>query len=173
MEATGLQLLYKPDWEQTKDRYLHWWAGGDFGRCGLSIHAPKEWAHLEAPPLPEKTEDRWLDTEYLCAMNQYRMASTFYGGEAIPVWNAGYPGWDFIAAFLGSTVDLHETTGWVHPLMTTEKLVDTPCQELTIQPGQHWWQFGQKIHELAAAEARGMQQFFPHVGTGAFLSHLQ
>ena len=150
-----MNLTYKPDWEQTKNRYLQWWAGEDFGRCGLSIYAPREGICSDPPQIPEKIEDRWLDLEYLCKQNQHHMASTFYGGEAIPVWNAGYPGWDFISAFLGCPVDLMETTGWVHPIMTTESLVDYPWQKLKIEPDQRWWQFGCIIHQLAASESHG------------------
>ena len=55
-------LAYKPDWEETKQRYIAWWAHEDFGRCALSVTAPRSGVAEEAPPpLPDKIDDRWLD----------------------------------------------------------------------------------------------------------------
>jgi len=32
-----MSLLYKPDWEEAKERYRAWWAGEAIGRCALSV----------------------------------------------------------------------------------------------------------------------------------------
>lgn len=150
-----MSLRYKPDWEQAKQRYRMWWAGENFGRCGLSVTARRNQAIQKPPDLPARVADRWLDLDYLSALNHYRMSQTYYGGEAVPVWYAGYPGWDFIAVFLGCPIELKEETGWVYPLIQTEKLDDYPISSLQIDPNNRWWRFGQLIHRLAAQEAAG------------------
>lgn len=151
-----MSLLYKPDWEETKARYLAWWAGEAIGRCALVVTAPKAGMPAQDPPrLPDRVEDRWLDFDYLHASNEYRMSRTFYGGEALPVWYPGYPGWDFIPAYLGCRVELAETTGWVYPLITDGRLTDHDYRDLAIRPDNRWWQFALKMHRFAAEEARG------------------
>lgn len=151
-----MPLLYKPDWEQTKERYRAWWAGEAIGRCALCVTAPKAGLPPQEPPaLPPRVEDRWLDFDYLHASNEYRMSRTFYGGEALPVWNPGYPGWDFIPAYLGCRVELAEETGWVYPLLEGGRLTDHDYHDLAIRPDNPWWQFALKMHRFAAEEARG------------------
>ena len=57
-----MELLYKPDWAETKERFLAWWAHEDFGRCGLAVTSPAGGLKPVSPPaFPEKVEDRWLD----------------------------------------------------------------------------------------------------------------
>jgi 5-methyltetrahydrofolate--homocysteine methyltransferase len=151
-----MELLYKPDWEQTKEHFHAWWAHEDFGRCGLSVTSPLQGLKPASPPaFPEKVEDRWLDFDYLHAVNDFRLSRTFFGGEAFPLWTPGYPGWDFIPSYLGAKVDLAEETGWVHPLIEKGDLSDHDCRDLTIDPGNKWWIFAEKLHKFAVAESHG------------------
>jgi len=109
-----VQLLFKPDWEEAKERYKAWWAHEVLDRCALWVTAPKADPAAEPPPpLPTKVEDRWLDLDYVAAANDYQMRHTYYGAEAFPVWSPGYPGWTFIPCYMGAPVTLSEDTGWV------------------------------------------------------------
>jgi hypothetical protein len=57
-----MNLLHKPDWDQTKDRFEVWWAGEAIDRCLVQVTAPKDGVpHAEPPPVPARVEDRWLD----------------------------------------------------------------------------------------------------------------
>jgi hypothetical protein len=151
-----LHLTYKPDWEDTKQRLLAWWQHELTDRCVVSVTAPREGLPPEAPPaLPERVDDRWLQPDYLHALNEYIMRHTFYGGEAFPVWNAGYPGWDFIPSYLGSRITLKEDTGWVDPLIDAGELTDHDYRKLTIKPESHWWMVAQAMLRFAVSEARG------------------
>lgn len=151
-----MKLLYKPDWEQTKENYKAWWTHEYFGRCALQVTAPKAGMHNESPPpRPEKVEDRWLDFEYLAAANDYKMRNTFFGGEAIPDWNPGYPGCDGQAAYLGANVTLDERTGWTDPTMEDGALTDYDYNKLVIDKNNRWWKFGQEVRHLAVKESRG------------------
>ena len=61
-----MSLLYKQDWEKTKENYNKWWAREDFGRCAVSVKARRNKPlGGKAPERPVKTEDKWLNTEYL------------------------------------------------------------------------------------------------------------
>lgn len=151
-----MNLLYKPDWQETKERFKAWWAHEDFGRCALSVAAPRDGrSDAPPPPLPEKVEDRWLDFDYLHAANEYRMSRTFFGGEALPKFTPGYPGWDFIPAYLGARVDLAEETGWVHPIISNGELTDHDYNTLKIQPDNKWWVFARKMHQFAVENSAG------------------
>ena len=58
-----MALLYKPDWENTKERYKMWWAHEYFGRCALAVTAPRN-NPLPMPPPPAKTiEQKWYDLD--------------------------------------------------------------------------------------------------------------
>jgi hypothetical protein len=106
-----MDLLYKPDWEEAKKRYEAWWAHEHFGRCGISVTAPKSGLPPRDPPaMPARVDDRWLDFDYIAAANEHRLSRTFYGGEAVPIWHPGYPGSAWIPTFLGAPLTLAETT---------------------------------------------------------------
>jgi hypothetical protein len=151
-----MNLLYKPDWPETKERFQAWWAHEALDRCMLQVTAPKEGVPPEDPPkVPEKIEDRWLDFDYLRAANDYRMRRTFYGGEAFPTWNPGYPGWSYIPCYMGARIDLQETTGWIYPIIEDGALTDHDYHDLTIEPDNPWWVRSQEMVRFAVQEARG------------------
>ena len=151
-----MDLLYKPDWEKTKGNYNAWWARENFGRCAIAVRAPRTKPMLgKAPALPAKIEDRWLDLGYLKQSREYMFGATYFAGEAFPVWNAGYPGWDFIPAYLGCEVRLMEDTGWVSPIYQNGELTDYAPEDIWINESNKWFRFALEIHELAAREAAG------------------
>ena len=151
-----MDLLFKPDWEQVKERMSAWWERETIGRCAMAVTAPKSAAGKHEPPAPpENIADRWLDFDYLRMKNDYRMSLTFYGGEAIPVWNAGYPGWDMLQTYLGAPINLREDTGWHSPIISEGRLTDYEPENLILDPQDEWWKFSQRIHQYAVSEAKG------------------
>jgi hypothetical protein len=151
-----MNLLYKPDWEQTKKNYELWWAHEYFGRCAISVTAPKAAKDSKEPPsLPPKPEDRWTDFDYLIKINEYRMSNTFYGEEAFPAWTAGHPGADSHASYLGAPVTLTKETGWKDPIIEDGELTDYDYNKLVINKDGFWWKFGRKVRHLAVKESLG------------------
>jgi 5-methyltetrahydrofolate--homocysteine methyltransferase len=151
-----MNLLYKPDWEQAKERMLAWWEGEIVGRCAMAVTAKKSVENDYAPPrLPDKVEDRWLDFTYLHESNEYRMRHTFYGGESFPVWNAGYPGWDSIQTHIGTPINLAEETGWHSPVINKGSLTDYAPEDFIIKDENKWWEFSKRLHKFAVSEAAG------------------
>jgi len=150
-----MDLLYKPDWETTKQNYLAWWEHEYFGRCAISVTAPRAGAALQPPPLPEKVEDRWLDFGYLAATNEYRMKSTYYGGEAFPQWHPGHPGNAGHSALLGCRITLMENTGWADTIIGDGDLVSHDYNTIRIDKDGDEWKFFRSVRELAVRESRG------------------
>lgn len=86
-------LTYKADWEAARERLRRWWQHEYFGRCALAVTAPRDNPRERpAPPAPKTVQERWYDLDAIAARNEYTFSRTFYGGEAIPMWHAGYPG---------------------------------------------------------------------------------
>ena len=142
-------LEFKPDWEKTKERYRAWWAGEVIDRCAAAAYAWKP-EGPPPPPLPPKMEDRWLDHDYLTALNDYTLRHTFYGGEALPIWHPGYHGWNTIPVFLGSNVILKEDTAGVEPLIPEGSRADYDCSTLAIDPSNEWWRRNMEMQRLTA-----------------------
>ena len=149
-----MELLYKPDWEDTKKNYLAWWDHEYFGRCAIAVYAPKKGVSMAPPPLPGKLEDRWLDFDYLAAKNEHRMRTTFYGGEAFPDWNPGFPGCDGHCTYLGANVTLKEETGWIDPIISDGPLTDHDYRHLKLEDNK-WRTFGREVRRFAVSESKG------------------
>ena len=149
-------MIYKPDWDQSKKRLEAWWHGEAVDRCAMAVWAPRDDRGRFTPPsFPARMEDRWLDLDYLSARNEYEMETTFYGGEAFPLWNAGYPGWDLMQSYLGAPVTLMEETAWIDPILSAGRLTDYNFQDFTIQPQNRWWKFLNRVHHFAVEQSRG------------------
>lgn len=140
----------------TKQRYCAWWQGEVLDRCCISVAAPKDGiSSVPLPSLPEEIADRWLDEEYICALNSYWMERTYYAGEALPIWYPGYPGWAGIAAYLGAPVTMGEDTAWNHPIWLKETLADHINETISLDKTNRWWQLAQQMYRISVREARG------------------
>jgi hypothetical protein len=157
-----MSLLYKPDWDETKERYRAFWAHEYFGRAAMAVTAPLDNPPDDPPPPPRPATpyERWTDLDYAAACNKHWMRRTFYGGEAFPVWTVGYPGHASIPTFLGSTIGLDFDTGWHAPIITAEGL--DAVLKLRVDRDGEWWTFALKMLERAARESAG--RCIPSIG---------
>lgn len=148
-----MSLLYKDDWDAAKERYTAWWAHENTGRCGLWVTAPRDdAADVPEPPRPPTPEQVWHDLDYRSALGEYRNRRTFFGGEAFPVWDYGYPGNKCIAAFLGCPLTLDNHTGWLDPILTAENI---EYESLRLDESNPRWQFALEWLRRAARESPG------------------
>ncbi len=156
------QLIYKPDWEETKQRYRAFWAHEYFGRAAVAVTAPLDNPPEVPPPPPRPATPygRWTDLDYAAACNKYHMSRSFYGGEAFPIWTVGYPGHTAIPAFLGCPIELDFDTGWLNPIVVGEGLGD--ILKMRVDRGGKWWRFTVKALERAVKESAG--RCIPSIG---------
>jgi 5-methyltetrahydrofolate--homocysteine methyltransferase len=155
-----VSLFYKPDWEETKQRYLAWWAGEALGRCAMAVYAPlSNPPDVPPPPEPKDPAQRWTDMDYIRRANEHRHSHTFYGGEAFPCWHGGYPGHKSIAAFLGCPVRLGPDTGWLDPILTEP---EPEVRLLHVPTEGRWWKFTLDLLRTAARESPGRS--IPSIG---------
>lgn len=153
VKETIMNLRYKPDWEETKQRYRAWWAHDAIDRCTLAVTAPRvDIAQKEPPRYPPDILQRWTDLDFIARLNEYRFETTFYGGEAFPVWNGGYPGHTSLSTYLGGRIELDARTGWIEPMLLEEQL---DVASLCLDKESRWWRFTLALLECAAAESRG------------------
>jgi len=153
-------LLYKPDWEQARQRMLAWWNHEALGRCALAVTAPRADTPAGDPPArPATALQRWTDLDYIAALNEYHHARTYYGGEAFPIWSGGYPGHAAIPAFLGCRTTLDMETGWWDPALTDD---DWDVRALHLDRDGYWWRFTIALLKRAAQESRGKS--IPSIG---------
>lgn len=155
-----MSLLYKEDWDDTKERYRTWWAHEYFGRCALAVTGRRRDAPNEPQPVPPADpEVLWTDLDYWARRREWDFRRTFYGGEAFPVWDCGYPGREGLGTFLGCPITLAPTTGWADPILTGE---DFDVTGLKIDPENRWWKFTLSALEFAAKESEG--KAIPSIG---------
>lgn len=155
-----MTLLYKEDWDEAKERYKAWWAGEVIGRCALWVSAPKKGANAgPEPPRPATAWDSWHDLDYRSALTDWHNRRTFFGGEAFPRWDCGFPGNKTIAAFLGCPLTLDFHTGWLAPILTGE---DLDWRSLRLDENSPRWQFALSWLRRGARDAKG--KCIPTVG---------
>lgn len=156
-----MELLYKEDWEETKERFKAWWAHEYFGRCGLAVTAPKKNApDVPPPPDVETVKQRWYDLDWISRQMDYTLSRTYYGGEALPVWNAGYCGVSSLSNFLGCPISLDMNTGWCDPVLTDPETID--FQSLRLDESHPDYQFTMRMLKRAVEESRGKS--IPSIG---------
>ncbi len=149
-----MSLRYKPEWDETKDRFRHWWAGEATDRCAIAITAPRrDVPYRPAPEMPETPLQYWTDLDLAAERNRYAMERTAYLGESLPIWTVGYPGHTAIPAFLGCPTELAWDTGWWEPILNGETLDDV--FDLKIDPQHPWWTFALAALRRAVEESRG------------------
>ena len=156
-----MSLRYKEDWEETKERFLAWWNHEYFGRCGLAVTAPLDHPpDLPPPPAAATPEQRWYDLDWISRQMDYQLGRTYFGGEAFPVWNAGYSGVSSIPALLGCPIDIDMTTGWWHPILSEEDRID--LRQVRLDPDNPPYRFTMEMLERAARESVG--RAIPSIG---------
>jgi hypothetical protein len=145
-----VSLLYKPDWDQVKQRYMTWWAREEIEGPLLIVHAPveKPVVHVPAPKPDPTPEERWLDIEYRIIATDWQLAHTYHAGDAFP-WFDTNLGPGSLAIHLGSPPTFDHNTVWYG------KVFDdiTTAQIPPYNPEEKYW----KINTEMARQ--GMEYF--------------
>lgn len=142
------RLLWKDDWERTRERFSAWWR-----REGLilAVTAPRS-APIEDIPEPTAPADHtrfWTDPDYRLCKGESLMARTYYGAEAFPCFDPEIgPG--NLATFIGSEPEYARDTVWFNPC------IDDPETHpaLRFDPNAPHYRRQMAIIEKALAESR-------------------
>jgi len=149
-----MSLAFKQDWEETKERFRLWWRHEYFGRCALAVTAPRsEPPEIEPPPDAESPEQKWYDLDWISRFKDYHLSRTFFGGEAVPIWDAGYSGVSAIPALLGCPTDIDMATGWWHEMLLEPDRIDV--SGLEIDQTSEKYLFTMDMLHRAVQESRG------------------
>lgn len=106
-------MKWKPDWPEVRQHYIDWWNGDGLV---VTLPAPREEARegIEKPDEPEDLETAWLDPHYRLRRCLHQMATTHFGADAFPSFDAMIgPG--SLGTFLGAEPVLEPTTVWYKP----------------------------------------------------------
>jgi len=79
---------------------------------------------MAPPPEAESPEQKWYDLDWIARNREYHLARTFFGGEAVPIWDAGYSGVTGIPSLLGCPTVMDMDTSWSHPILTHPDRID-------------------------------------------------
>jgi len=139
---------YKEDWPRAQERMKAWWKGELLDRVALQVRAPKEGEEKEEVPSPETVEKRWLDYDYRMKKWKQDLKTTFWGGEAFPLFGPNL-GPDVFASFFGAELEFpDDQTSWVSPIIDSWE--ERP--ELELDRDNYWWRKQVELVERAMEE---------------------
>jgi len=149
-------LLYRPDWEEARQRLTTWWNGGDIGRPAMSITVPRESPIEDIPIMPEPAG--WI-TRYSTTNLPYRVNLALrscinedHYGEALPSrFASGDLAPNCLALYLGCRgIEMEQDPVWCEPF------VDDPDSfEFRYHPNNFYWQFTLEATRQVRAQAKG------------------
>lgn len=142
-------MIWKEDLEGALQRLRDWWDGR-----GVALHvtAPAEEPRVDLPePPPADLLIARLDPQYRVQAEIYRLSRTFFGGVALPVFNANVGGPGSLGLFLGAEGHVAPDTIWYEPCITDP---DTH-PPLEFDPQNLWWQRHLAVIDEALHQAEG------------------
>ena len=130
-----MELLHKPDFEETRKRWRAFWAGEIIDRPCVNVLAPKD--GMVVPPHPRGLQKPGDDYRNLAEQYDRWAAAMHFGGEAIPNLRPNF-GPDVFAAFFGAKLEYSQESGetsWAVPCIEDWSFTDTCFDE----PRGKWW----------------------------------
>jgi len=111
-------FVFKPDYEQAKQRIDAWWNGEILDRPLTYITFPKP--ENERVPVPQSQHpthrDRYMDVDFQADRALAQIANNVYYGDAMPVAMPNL-GPDVFAAFYGCPLEFGAHTSWSKPIL--------------------------------------------------------
>ena len=110
-----MELSFKPNLDEALVRWRAFWNKEIIDRPCVAITAPKDGVRTAAGPPPNWLPD--ADFDSILDRAEASMASTYYGGEAMPYFQPSF-GPDQLAAFVGGKLERSDdsaTTTWSAP----------------------------------------------------------
>jgi hypothetical protein len=126
-------ILWKPDWEQTKQAYIRWWQREGMV-LWLTADLPAARQPIQDPPPPADPQTRWIDIDYRLAATEAYMARKAFLAESFP--NADIQiGPGSLGTFLGSEPSFAWDTVWYAPCIPDPE----QAGEIVLNPQNNRW----------------------------------
>jgi len=142
--------VWKEDWPEARAALTAWW---NHAGPAIYVTAPADSTaeELEEPEPNVTPERRRLDIDYILKAEQWRLAHTYYGGVAAPMFNTDIGGPGSLGLFLGAHGRIAESTVWYDPCIDEPEgypplKLDTDCL---------WWRRHLELIEHAIQQANG------------------
>jgi hypothetical protein len=143
-------LAFKPDFEESKQRWLAFWQQELIDRPVCVVTAARDDCERQPGPpyMAGAREDFGPVIEQVLAMGE----STWWGGDAIPCYVPSF-GPDQMAAWLGAELNFgeDERTSWAVPCV--ERWAE--AAPLTLDPDNYWWRRTLNFLRALAEALRG------------------
>jgi hypothetical protein len=159
----------REDWEIVRRRWEAWWAHDLYDRVLVQVTAPRADADpLSGSLLPEGEvglKTKWTDFDWMIRRQLESLRSTYFGGEAMPLFNAGWSvGWSLL---FGCEPRFREQTVWVDPIAVG----GDGYPEFHFSPARSshnpWWQWYLDGMKAAAEASAGRYFVLPEMGNDA------
>jgi 5-methyltetrahydrofolate--homocysteine methyltransferase len=142
-----MEMEFKPDFEDAKDRWTAFWKGENLGRPLVSIVLPQ----TDVEPVAKPSPVACVHDDYEAAIEQVlRWAETHeFVAEAIPFYRVQF-GPDHFSALLGADLEFSPDspdTSWCVPFVE-----DWDDAEIKFQPDGKWWE--KTVERIRAFRAR-------------------
>jgi len=146
-------MLYKEDWQKSKERLQALWEKEIIDRCCVAVLAPKDGVAFKGELPPEKEPDifrYYIDGEWLLERHTQVFENTYFGGEAFPcIWpNFGTAG--HAKYFKGSRYKFFKDTVWYEPI-----IFDWEKDVLRYEPDGEVFSLEKKALEYLAEQGKG------------------
>jgi hypothetical protein len=112
-------MLYKDDWDKSKERFKALWNREIVDRCCVSVTSPKRGCKYPAENIPDNYIDLvkyWTDPELVIKRNVERFENTFFGGDSFPNMLIDF-GPEAQAAYFGAKYKFDKRTVWFEPII--------------------------------------------------------
>jgi len=144
-------MRYKENWEQTKAKYMAYWARENDDRPLLNISAPRgKRPHWPSSGMRGDPRAYWTDTERIIRESRAWMEGTYFAAESFPAISPNL-GPDIFGACFGADMIFEETTSYSVPFIDDWR----KCPPLTIRDDNEWWREIRRMTRDVAADARG------------------
>jgi hypothetical protein len=145
-----MSLLYKPDWNEARERLAARYACEVIDRCCIHVTAPRDDAPKRDMPEPANLEEKWTDIDAVLDRAEERFRTAYYAGEAVPFFMPSL-GPNVFSAWFGCPLQFAEGTTWTEPIIKDWDSFDG----LAFDPENRWWHWMRKMTETAAERGKG------------------
>lgn len=125
-------MKYKPNYEESKNRWIEYWNRENHDRPLLDMVARNEKISPKPVRVPDSLYERWTDVEYLIASNRSYMEQMCYLGDSFPLACPNL-GPDFTGATFGTDIIFEKYTSYGVPV------IKDWSEELTFREDNKWW----------------------------------